>query len=719
MKWSFAFDRPPELPAAELRRLLGGKGANLAVMASQLELPVPPGFVITTEACKAFMRSGWPDGLDQELGTQVARVEQQSGRRFGDASNPLLVSVRSGAPVSMPGMLDTILNLGLNDETTAGMGRASGEPVFASACRDRFEAMYREIVGVDDVPTDPWLQLRAAVEAVFRSWDSPRARSYRAKESISADLGTAVVVQAMVFGNRDADSATGVLFTRNPATGENVLYGDILFGAQGEDVVAGTHATQPVSVLDERLPHVAVELRSYADRLEQHSGDICDIEFTIEEGRLWLLQNRVGKRTAQAACRAAVEMAEDEMFPLSRPEAIERVRRILRNPPTVPAERSGNVEVVATGLAASPGLATGAIATTPEAAVRMAEAGIDVLLVRSETSPDDVHGMARSVGILTSSGGLASHAAVVARGWDIPAVVGAVGVVVGAGAVAIGEQLYHEGDVLSIDGSSGEVFGGAVESISTVVPEAATLLAWAEELGIAIAAEEKEAQMNTAADDEAGGTATTDQLVRALAIKGYVMPDMLAPAVDVSAEEAEALLERLVADGIAKESGGMFSLTDDGKALGAEMIAGDRASWGPAAAQAALDGFLELDARMKVIVTAWQMKEVDGEQVLNDHADADHDAGVLAQLAALHADTTAWIRPLLAGMPRLSGYGRRLDAAAAAAAGGDALYVASPRVDSYHGVWFELHEDLDPFGGHDPRGRGRGGPRLRVAGATL
>jgi pyruvate, orthophosphate dikinase len=694
MTWSFAFDRPPELSADQLRALLGGKGANLAIMATELGLPVPPGFVITTDACKAFMRSGWPAGLDDELRTQMKRIEQQVGRRFGSASDPLLVSVRSGAPVSMPGMLDTILNLGLSDETTEGLARAAGDGAFAAACRDRLDTMYRAIVGVADVPADPWLQLRGAVEAVFRSWDSDRARSYRAREAIPDDLGTAVVVQAMVFGNRGSQSATGVLFTRNPATGEKVLYGDVLFGAQGEDVVAGTHATEPISVLDERMPRVAAELRSYADRLEQHSADICDIEFTIEEGRLWMLQNRVGKRTAQAACRAAVEMAEDEAFPLSRAEAIERVRHILVDPPLVAAERSDDVEVVAVGLGASPGLVSGAIATTPEAAVRMAESGVDVLLVRSETSPDDVHGMARSVGILTSTGGLASHAAVVARGWDIPAVVGAVGVVVGEGAVAIGEQLYHEGDVLSIDGSTGEIFGGAVESLSTVVPEAAVLLAWANELGISIHAQEEEPTVSATPSDEGPAAVTTDDVVRALAIKGYVEPDMLAVALGVSAEEAEAQLERLVADGIATESGGMWRLTDDGRAVGAEMIAGDRETWGPAAAGAALDGFLELDGRMKAVVTAWQMREVDGQQVLNDHSDADYDADVLSQLADLHLAARAWITPLLGGLPRLSAYARRLDAAAAAAAGGDPLYIASPRVDSYHGIWFELHEDL-------------------------
>ena len=287
--------------------------------------------------------------------------------------------------------------------------------------------MYRDIVAVEVVPEDPWAQLRGAVEAVFRSWDGERARAYREREGIADDLGTAVVVQAMVFGNRGPDSATGVLFTRNPATGEHVLYGDVLFGAQGEDVVAGTHATEPITALDERLPSVALELRSYADRLERHFRDVCDIEFTIEDGRLWMLQTRIGKRTAQAACRIAVEMAEDDDFPLTRAEAVERVAALLADPPHTSAERSVDAPVIATGLGASPGLASGAIATSAEAAVKMADEGTAVLLVRSETSPDDVHGMARSVGILTATGGLASHAAVVARGWDIPAVVGAAG----------------------------------------------------------------------------------------------------------------------------------------------------------------------------------------------------------------------------------------------------------------------------------------------------
>ena len=359
----------------------------------------------------------------------MACVEKQAARRFGDAADPLLVSVRSGAPVSMPGMLDTILNLGLNDESTAGLATVSGDAAFAAACRQRLATMYRDIVGVTDVPSDPWLQLRTAVEAVFRSWDSDRARAYREKEGISADLGTAVVVQTMVFGNRGPRSATGVLFTRNPATGENVLYGDILFGAQGEDVVAGTHATEPVSVLEERMLDVAAQLRSYAERLEAHFRDVCDIEFTIEEGRLWMLQNRIGKRTAQAACRVAMEMAEDETFPLSRPEAVERVAAILGGAAhdrgrTIRGGRRSSPLAWAPHPVWPPGPSPRRRRRPwrwpPTDRAVLAGAG-------SQTSPDDVHGMARSVGILTSTGGLAPamlpwwRVAGTSRRWSGPA----------------------------------------------------------------------------------------------------------------------------------------------------------------------------------------------------------------------------------------------------------------------------------------------------------
>jgi pyruvate, orthophosphate dikinase len=696
--WSYAFDAPPGTGEGSLDGLLGGKGANLVVMSTTLALPVPPGFIITTEACRAVRSGGWPAGLDEELRERMARVGAAVGRRFGDPSDPLLVSVRSGAPVSMPGMLDTILNVGLNAATTPGLARAAGDEAFAGSCRARLESMYRDIVGAAVVPEDPWQQLREAIEAVFRSWDSPRARAYRDREGINHELGTAVVVQAMVFGNRSPDSGTGVLFTRDPATGARTLYGDVLFGAQGEDVVAGRHVTQPVSVLDERLPEVAERLRAYAELLERHHADICDIEFTIEDGRLWLLQNRVGKRSAQAALRAAVEMAEDPAFPLSRSRAVERVAHLLADPPMTIALGNASAPVVATGLPASPGVTSGAIATSPASALAMAEAGRAVILVRTATSPDDVHGMSRAAGILTTTGGLASHAAVVARGWDIPAVVGATGVQVEDGLVRIGQLELREGDVLSIDGSTGEVFGGAVEGVPTVVPEAATLLAWAADLGVevrmprggGIAMDARETVAGAAGASEATG----DDIIRALLIKGYVTPELLAPAIRVAPDQAEAQLDRLVADGVAELTGGMFRLTGDGRALAEERLAADREAWGAAPAQAALDGFLGLDGRMKLIVTAWQMREVDGQQVLNDHADAEHDAAVLADLAALHADAMGWLTPHVAGLPRLSTYAARLEAATGRVREREHAYIASPRVDSYHGIWFELHEDL-------------------------
>jgi pyruvate,orthophosphate dikinase len=262
---------------------------------------VPPGFVITTQACRAYFDGGWPSGLDEELRAAMERLGERAGRRFGDHVDPLLVSVRSGAPVSMPGMMDTILDLGLCESTLPGLAGVAGE-AFAEDCRRRLAEGWQSVIGSSSVPQDPWHQLRAAVEAVFRSWNSDRARAYRQREGIADDLGTAVTVQAMVFGNRGTDSGTGVLFTRNPSTGENHLYGDIMFDAQGEDVVAGTHATEPVSALDTRLPNVAAELRSHVARLEHHYRDLCDIEFTIEDGKLWMLQVRVGNARLGPRC---------------------------------------------------------------------------------------------------------------------------------------------------------------------------------------------------------------------------------------------------------------------------------------------------------------------------------------------------------------------------------------------------------------------------------
>ncbi len=686
---------------AETKAIVGGKAANLGVMIRELRLPVPPGFVITTAACRVFLADGWPDGLDDEIRSRMADLEAAVGRRFGDAADPLLVSVRSGAPVSMPGMMDTILNLGLTHSTTDGLARATGDASFAAACRERFETGFRAIVGVADVPDDPWRQLRLAIEAVFRSWESDRARAYRAKEGIPDDLGTAVTIQVMVFGNRGPDSGTGVVFTRDPATGVATLYGDILFDAQGEDVVAGTHATEPIAALASRLPAIDSELRAHARRLEHHFADMCDIEFTIEDARLWMLQVRVGKRSPQAALRIAVDMAEDPNFPLSRAEAVARVRDLLASPPLAATVRSGFVLPLVTGLPASPGAASGPIATDPEAAVAAADAGTPAILVRAETSPDDVHGMARAAGILTSRGGLASHAAVVARGWGIPAVVGAAGVTVTDGRVVLGDRTLVAGDVITIDGGSGEVFEGAIAGSAEPVPEARTLLGWAAELGIEIGegtTGDDASPSAAAASARAARKITPDRCLQAVAIKGFALPQGVADAVRSTVEIVGPILDQLAIDGLVTTSAGAFRVTDAGTARAAELQATDRAAMGADAATAALDDFLALDARMKETVTAWQLRD-SAAQVLNDHTDADYDRGVLERLAAVHADTVAWLAPLEPSCPRLADYRERLDAANTLAQDGDGRFVASPRVDGYHGVWFELHEDLIQLAG--------------------
>jgi len=549
---------------------------------------------------------------------------------------------------------------------------------------------------VAEVPDDPWDQLRLAIEAVFRSWNSDRARTYRLKEGIPDDLGTAVTVQAMVFGNRGPTSATGVLFTRNPATGEPILYGDLLFNAQGEDVVAGTHQTEPIDVLDERLPEVAAELRTYATRLERHYADLCDIEFTIEDGKLWMLQVRVGRRSPQAALRIAFDMAVDETFPLSRADAVERVAPLLAHPPTGATVRSGFVLPLVTGLPASPGLASGPIATDPGAAQESAERGQPAILVRAETSPGDVQGMARAAGILTARGGLASHAAVVARGWGIPAVVGAAGIEVRDGQVRIADRVLNAGDEITIDGSSGEVFEGSIAGTTVVVPEARTLLAWAQGLGIPIG--EDPVDGGQTRPRVAARRVAADDCLRAIGIKGFAQIQSVADAVLSTPEVVEPILDQLAIDGLIVTAAGAYRLTESGTRRCHDLLAAEQASWGVESAVAALDAFIGLDHTMKDAVTAWQLRDADG-QVVNDHSDAEYDRSVLARLEALHADAIAWLAPIESRCPRLADYGARLYRALEGALGGDQRFVASPRVDSYHGIWFELHEDMIQLAG--------------------
>jgi pyruvate,orthophosphate dikinase len=517
----------------EYKDLLGGKGANLAEMMSVLNLPVPHGFTISTDACRDYMHGGWPKSLTDEMTKHVAALEKKMGRKLGDSKDPLLVSVRSGAKFSMPGMMDTVLNLGLNDKSVIALASTTNNERFAFDSYRRFISMYGRIVlGLDgavfehalekakevanaktdaDIPAsalkelcevykkavatatgkpfpqDPAKQLRGAVEAVFRSWNGPRAIAYRVREKISHELGTAVNVQAMVFGNRDENSGTGVGFTRNAATGDAKPYGDFLVNAQGEDVVAGIRNTEDLNALKKKFPKIHAELMEIFARLERHYKDMCDTEFTIEQGKLWMLQTRVGKRTGAAALRMAVEMTKPtgtgkKAWKISKSEAIMRVAADHLDQVLHP-QFATKSKSIAKGLAASPGAAVGQVFFTADGAETAALAGKDVILVRAETSPEDVHGMMVAKGILTSRGGLVSHAAVVARGWGTPAIVGADAIKISDNSFTANGVTVKEGDWLSLDGTTGEVMLGQLALMASKPPkEFDTILKWSDEV---------------------------------------------------------------------------------------------------------------------------------------------------------------------------------------------------------------------------------------------
>jgi len=503
----------------DLKDLLGGKGANLAEM-TNIGLPVPPGFTITTEACRYYLEHGGvPEGLAAEVGEHLRRMEQAMGRELGDPADPLLVSVRSGAKFSMPGMMDTVLNIGITDESVHGLAKQSGNERFAWDAYRRLVQMFgKTVLGIDgdafedaidqakrakgttndldldagdlnqlterfkeivrehtgrDFPQEPHEQMNLAIEAVFNSWNSGRAVLYRRQERIPADLGTAVNVVAMVFGNLGADSGTGVAFTRDPGTGQQGIYGDYLQNAQGEDVVAGIRNTVPLQDLEKIDPASYRQLLEIMATLENHYRDLCDIEFTIERGKLWMLQTRVGKRTAAAAFRIATQFVDQGLITMD--EAIIRVTGDQLAQLMFPRfDLSGDPKKITTGVSASPGAAVGKAVFDSARAVEQAEAGEDVILVRRETNPDDLHGMIAARGILTSRGGKTSHAAVVARGMGKTCVCGADELDMDLASrqfTAPGGVTIREGDVISIDGSSGAVYAGEVPVMASPVVE--------------------------------------------------------------------------------------------------------------------------------------------------------------------------------------------------------------------------------------------------------
>ncbi len=526
-KWIYLFSEGSK----DLRDLLGGKGAGVAEM-TRAGMPVPPGFTITTEACRAYYAGGRqvPEGLWEQAESALAQVEEQTGKRLGDPQNPLLVSVRSGAKFSMPGMMDTVLNLGLNAQTLEGLQALTGDQRFALDAYRRFVQMFGKIVkGIDgdlfeealhgakeragvktdpelspaqlselveefkaiykketgeEFPDDPKQQLRAAIEAVFASWNTPRAVAYRRLEKIPNDLGTAVNVQMMAFGNMGEGSGTGVAFTRNPITGEKELYGDFLSNAQGEDVVAGIRDTEPIAALRQHMPEVYRQFEDYAKKLEEHYRDVQDLEFTIERGKLYMLQTRNAKRTGEAAINIAVDLVNEGL--ISKEESVARVEpRQLEQLLHPRVDPNAQADPIGKGVPASPGAATGQAVFDADTAEEWGKKGRAVILVRVETNPNDVHGMIAARGILTSTGGTASHAALVARGMGRPCIVGANGILVDLKnrQFSANGATVKEGEEITIDGTTGNVFQGKVP---TIEPKPSgnfqTLLGWADEV---------------------------------------------------------------------------------------------------------------------------------------------------------------------------------------------------------------------------------------------
>ncbi len=734
-QWFYPFDHQHRLPDGERHKLLGGKGAGLASM-TRLGIPVPPGFTLPTTAYRAFRDDGWTNALTDATRAGIRHIEQRAARRLGDRAAPLLVSVRSGAAVSMPGMMDTVLNAGITEDVAHGLAELTGDKPFAwdTYCRgiisyahvvlDAPLALLEELEGqasksgsgekaalafgraVADagyqVPVDPHEQVRRATEAVFRSWHSDRASTYRDREGIDHGLGTAVTVQAMVFGNMGERSGTGVAFTRNPSTGEIGLMGDFLPNAQGEDVVAGTHETMPLRDLEARWPEIWAELAQIATTLEHHRADMVDLEFTVEDGRLWLLQSRVGKRSPAGAFRMAVAMADDEHFPVTRAEAVERCRGYLDDPPQLSEPPEGDADepdaVIATGLAASPGRAVGVVSLDPDDAVERAQRGESVVLVREETLPADVHGIDVSVGLVTVLGGLVSHAAVIARSWGLAAVVGCDGIRLAGDAILSGDRRIEAGTVVTVDGDQGRLLLGERLVGTRPLPEVETIRKWAR------------ASDATGLAPVESTPISADDCLRLIVLKGMTHAEGLIEALGAHKEQITEVISELQERGFVESApAGRVRPAAAGKARVEDAYKSERSV--ERLCNEVLDHrFHEPNMALKEVVTAWQMRTVDGETIPNDHRDEDYDAEVLRRL---RDDIHAAIGPILADvsarLPRFARYQGRLASALDRLAERDHRYVAHPLLDSYHTVWFELHEELIRLAGRNRRAEAEAG----------
>jgi len=713
-----SFDEP--LPAGTDRRaLLGGKGAGLVEMC-QLGMPVPPGFVITTDVCRHYLVSGWPEGLDQRLVEHLERLGERMGRRLGDRTAPLLVSVRSGAPISMPGMMDTLLNVGMTPEIRDRLAEESGDEVFAADTWLRFCRMYAETVlgiprgiiaaeaasdltakGINEaaerllglaasyagsgIPLDPLEQVRGAIEAVFRSWNSERACVFRAEENIPDHLGTAVTVQSMVFGNLDERSGTGVVFTRDPATGDPRPFGDYLVRAQGDDVVAGTHAVGSIDALREQLPEVHAQLLEVLRKLEHHYRDMCDVEFTVSGGKLYILQTRIGRRSPLAAARIAVAMAEEPDFPLTRAEACSRVGPDVLLQLSAIGRVDPAAQPIGRGLAASPGIGVGVLTCDPDRAAELSNAGTPVVLARAETSPADIHGMVGASGLLTTLGGVASHAAVVARGWAIPAITSLEGAVVEDAGLRIGELFVPEGECVTLDGTTGVLYLGDCREEGTVdIPEVRILREWAGESGPEAATQGPAPSLRS--------DVSLLEVARTVQLKGLCTAARAAATLFAEEEVVDQFFDSHPT--FFKETPRGFMLTPEGRDWVLAEVGTEQMSIDHPLFETCYQRFLALNDEFKKLVSGWQMAGAAGQ------GDEER-ATLVGSLERLHERFAPILADTGRELGRLVFYGRRFEQALDALRAGDMSMLASPIKDSYHTVWFEYHEELIALTGRD------------------
>ncbi len=699
------------------RENLGNKGFILNEMIRELGLPVPPGFIVPAKLCEDTLENGWPDYLNQQIEAKLQELQVTTGQSLGDPASPLIVSVRSGAAVSMPGMMDTILNVGLTLELVDAIEQGTGDPLFAADTWLRFVDSYassvlkidREILAMwspsDDsvdgtlraaeniwkyardnfelgIPDDPFIQIIEATKAVFRSWESDRAITFRRKENLPDITGTAAIIQKMVFGNLNLDSGTGVVFSRNPVTGVNQPLGDYIVRGQGEDIVAGGTVVSSLETLRDQNSSVYSKLLKILHTLEHHYRDMCDVEFTVENGELYILQNRVGKRTARAAIKIAVDMASDYDFPLDKSEANGRVSEEQIQEVRQTRRIAGDDQPLATGLAASSGVGSGELCLTIEKAIQCGEENKPFILVRQETSPEDIRGMIGASGVITMLGGMTSHAAVVARSWGIPAVTSLQDATLTNDSVLLTSITLAEGTIVTVDGTSGHIFLGDVPTTANEVSsELEIFLKW-------------RATHNAGTPDKTNFfdlRASQDSIIAVLKIvklKGICNSEQISRALLVSDEGSNNIISDCT--NFLEEIGESFTLTDLGRELLASDLRDKRLLASTENIEKLHSEFIVLDKGFKSLVTNWQIASKDNKSDLED---------LLIALKSL----TIEISRILQILEKIDMSFRRYLPLFEIALDGirerDSSMIASPLKDSYHTVWFELHQELIDLSG--------------------